>query len=390
MNQIFDLQFPSWPIWIMLAAVLLAGVKFAKRKEWQEEPWSLDVSKGILGLFAVLIIMHHLVQAVTNRQAPSFGGAPAMAGFLFLENFGVCFVGGFFFFSGYGLMKSKNSKQDYFKGFFSKRFLKVLIPFYVCILVFVLVNLAMGQKYTGVEMIGVFTGFFLINSHMWYIVEIVILYLLFFLLFRFIKKQNIALILMGILIVAMIIGSLFFGHGPFWFQGEWWYNTTLLFYIGMLVALKEEAVLGFARKFYMVLLPVCLVAFVALYKATVYMLTTYSYWSEFFNPPGYLDKFRCLSCQLPMVIVFMFIVLLLMLKIRFSNGVLKFLGEISLELYLIHNLFLMGFRTPGKIMIQGTFSYVIAVLVCSLVLAFLLHQMDQLIIRLLSGKKENQ
>ena len=207
MNQIFDLQFPSWPIWIMLAAVLLAGVKFAKRKEWQEEPWSLDVSKGILG---------------------------------------------------------------------------------------------------------------------------------------------------------------------------------------MLVALKEEAVLGFARKFYMVLLPVCLVAFVALYKATVYMLTTYSYWSEFFNPPGYLDKFRCLSCQLPMVIVFMFIVLLLMLKIRFSNGVLKFLGEISLELYLIHNLFLMGFRTPGKIMIQGTFSYVIAVLVCSLVLAFLLHQMDQLIIRLLSGKKENQ
>lgn len=44
MNQIFDLQFPSWPIWIVLAAVLLAGVKFSKRKEWQEEPWSLDVS----------------------------------------------------------------------------------------------------------------------------------------------------------------------------------------------------------------------------------------------------------------------------------------------------------------------------------------------------------
>ena len=154
-------------------------------------------------------------------------------------------------------------------------------------------------------------------------------------------------------------------------------NATLLFYIGMLVALKEEAVLGFARKFYVVLLPVCLVAFVALYKATVYMLTTYSYWSEFFNPPGYLDKFRCLSCQLPMVIVFMFIVLLLMLKIRFSNGVLKFLGEISLELYLIHNLFLIAFRTPGRIMIRGTFSYVIAVLLCSLVLAFLLHQLDQ-------------
>lgn len=97
----------------------------------------------------------------------------------------------------------------------------------------------------------------------------------------------------------------------------------------MLVALKEEAVLGFARKFYVVLLPVCLVAFVALYKATVYMLTTYSYWSDFFNPPGYLDKFRCLSCQLPMVIVFMFIVLLLMLKIRFSNGVLNIPYSIS-------------------------------------------------------------
>ena len=88
-----------------------------------------------------------------------------------------------------------------------------------------------------------------------------------------------------------------------------------------------------------------------------------------------------------MVIVFLFLVLLLMLKVRFSNKVLQFLGEISLELYLIHNLFLMGLRNPEMINIRGTFSYVIAVLVCSLVLAFLLHKLDQLIIHGLSGKK---
>lgn len=376
MNQVLQLQFPIWILWIVFAVVLFRKAKLCGRKEWQEEPWSLEVSKGILGIFAILIMVHHLAQELVDE--------PAIKGFLFLEDWGVCFVGVFFFFSGYGLMKSILTKQDYLNGFFKKRFIKILIPFYGSILVFLFYNIAIGESYKASETIAYVTGWKLINPHMWYMIEIALLYTIFYMIFRFVKNINMALILTGASIIPIVIGSLFLGHGEYWFQGEWWYNTVFLFFIGILIAKEEKRFFAFAKKTYFILLPVGITLFFVLYQGTKHMLNTYSYWSEYENPPGYLDKFRCLSFQLPMVITFIFILLLIMLKVRFSNKVLSFLGGISLELYLIHNLFIIMLRDSKVVYIKSTSMYFFMVIGSSILLAYMLNRVNRYFIQAFS------
>jgi len=371
-------------ILIALILILFTGVKVAGIGEWQEEPLSLEKSKAVQGFAAVAIIIHHLSQTLMER-----------AGVLsFFIDLGVLFVGIFFFFSGYGLYTSLKTKEDYLRGFLKKRLVTVLIPFYVCNLVFVLCAFLTGAKFTVPELLAVISGWYLLNSHMWYIVEIVILYLAFYLFYRFIKNRTAATVAMGVFVVLMITGSLLLGHGDdfscsYWFQGEWWYNSTFLFIIGIIVSKHSEALLKFAKKGYYILLIAASLLTGLLGLATTHALATYSYWSEIPGvDPAYDDKFRCLSVQLPWIIAFVFFLILLMLKVRFGNPVLKFLGSIAIELYLIHNLFLTGLSEEGVINVPNPILYVILTLLLSIGLATVLHLVDKLLIGLIKGKKK--
>lgn len=368
-------------ILLVVGVILVLGVKFAGAGKWHEDAWSLSVSKGLQGICAVLIVLHHTAQMLI--QASQMLGRPDESGPLaILEEVGVCFVGIFFFFSGYGLLQSLNKKEDYLKGFFRKRLPVILIPFYLVIVIFLAFYFFVGDDLGGAtEWISYLLGWKLINSHMWYIVEIFILYIVFFLLFRFISKRGVALALMGIFVAALTIGSLLLGHGEYWFQGEWWFNTSFLFFIGMLIAQYEEPFKAFVKKCYIPLLIVIAAGTVILQRATAYMLENYSYWSETETSQAYGDKIRCLAVQLPFVIFFVLFVLLVTMKLQFKNKVMDFLGTISLELYLIHNLFLELFIRPDLVSIENSVLYTLAVLSCSILAAFVLHTIIGLIRR---------
>lgn len=357
---------PMWVIFVILAVVLLIQVKPKWIGEFHEDFLSLQVSKGILGACAIFIILHHISQKL---------GSGTSAGALsILEDIGVCFVGLFFFFSGYGLLKSVRKKDNYLKGFLKKRYAAILIPFYVCIILFVLYNILNGAKYTSKELVSFLSGWILLNTHMWYIVEIAVLYLAFYLINRFVQNKSIVIGLMAIFVILLMIGSVLLGHGKYWFQGEWWYNTSFLFVIGMMIANWEQQIICFVKKWYYLVLLVVLGIFIALYKATEYMLQVHSYWSEVPGVTmGYSDKFMTLSCQLPMVISFVLLILLITMKIQFKNKILDFLGSISLEIYLLHGLFLEMFSSTGKATIPDPFLYMMAVIGSSIVLATVVH-----------------
>lgn len=376
-------EFPAYIILIALVLLLLLGAKVSKKHEWQEEPLSLDTSKAIQGFAAVAIIIHHLAQELVE-------GAGALE---FFSELGVLFVGVFFFFSGYGLYTSLKTKENYLKGFLKKRLVTVLIPFYTCILTFVVAACICGKKFNPLQLLSVLSGWSLINAHMWYIVEIVILYLVFFIVYRLIKNRTAATVVMSVFVIAMIIGSLLLGHGDdfscsYWFQGEWWYNSTFLFVLGIIFSKHSEGIRKIARKGYVILVPVFAVLTVLLGLQTKYVLMTYSYWSE--EPgidPAYGDKFRCLAVQLPWIIVFVCFLLLVMMKVKFGNPVLKFLGTISLELYLIHNLFLTGLRNGTMMKITSNSMYIVLTVLLAVALAAVLSGFDKYMISLINGKK---
>ena len=381
-NALWDwwksLNFAPWVLLLPFLYMLLCGITFTGFSEkiyvpetkkyrfvgdegtgWNEEYLSLNVSKMLLGICAVLVVCHHLVQQADKNDTGML---------TFLENFGVGFVGMFFFFSGFGLYESLQKKEGYMKGFLKKRLPSVLIPSYIAILVFVLVELLQNGLKNKKQFPAWLTGWKLINPQMWYIVEIVILYLIFFLLFRFIKNRKICILLLFLCTGLMVAMALLHGHGDGWFQGEWWYNTSLLFPFGVLFAAHKDEITYFAKRFYIVVLPAVVIGFVLLYKARAYMLETYGYWSETPADPGYDDKLRCFITECPMVLFFVLLMLALGLKLKIGNRALKFMGSISLELYLIHYLFINLFSG-----IKGTGAFFFSVLAASILAACVLH-----------------
>lgn len=385
-QKITEFEFPTYLILIALVIMLFLGSRLSGKGEWQEEPFSLEASKAIQGFCAVAIIVHHLAQDLM-----------AEAGVLsFFSELGILFVGVFFFFSGYGLFTSLKSKNNYLKGFLKKRLVTILIPFYVCILVFVTFACINGQKFGLKDALATISGWILINSHMWYIVEIAVLYLVFFAVYKLIKNRAVATTVMGLFVVALTIGSLLLGHGAdmsskFWFMGEWWYNTTLVFVLGIIVSQNSDKLRVFARRFYKLLLPVFAVLTVVFGFLTKYALNKWSYWYEYPGYPGYKEKFLCLSFQLPWVLFFVVTLLLIMMKVKFGNPVLKFLGSISLELYLIHNLFLTGFnKSNGSIArIPSNSLYIVLTILVSVGFATIISGLDKYIVGLINGKSKN-
>lgn len=366
MNDFLRIQYPLWIVLIPLATILFWGVKISKKNEWQEESLSLSHSKDLLGFFALLIVVHHMIQTLIQNRGTDVG---IMVVF---ENAGVCFVGGFFFFSGYGLLRSLYVKKDYLEHFFRKRILKIIIPFYAVNTFFTIVTKHMGML-DSYEVAPCMTGIIMPNDHMWYLVEIVVLYLLFYKNFKNPKSEKEAFVRMLIDLLIVITISLLLGHGPFWFQGEWWYNSTILFFIGMLIARFEKLVISFAKKNFTALAISLSVIFVVLYKITVHILNTRGYWTEYSDRPislmqSNLDKLEALSVQVPMIISFVLLVLLLGLKIKVSNKALHFLGIISLDLYITHRLCIWVFEK-----IKSPTIYLLTVLVCSLILGSIFH-----------------
>jgi peptidoglycan/LPS O-acetylase OafA/YrhL len=383
-KAVTGINIPTYIILIALALLLFLGLKPSKLREWQEEPLSLDKSKAIQGFAAVAIIVHHLAQELAQDAGAIW----------FFTELGVLFVGIFFFFSGYGLYTSLKTKENYLKGFLKKRLVTILVPFYMCILVFTAAACICGTRFTPLQLLGVLSGWSLINQHMWYIVEIAILYLAFYVIYRLIKNRTAATVVMGIFVIAMMAGSLMLAHGKDmsasgWFQGEWWYNSSFLFVIGIIVSKHSEGLRRIARKAYIILLLGLAALLVLLGPQTVYMLRRYSYWSEI---PGetraILDKLRCLSVQLPWIICFVLFLLLIMMRVRFGNPVLKFLGSISLELYLIHNLFLKGLHDGTIFNVRAPGMYCILTILMAIGLATVISGVDKYLIALINGKKK--
>lgn len=367
----------------ILAVILLIGVKQAGRGVWRETSLSLHSSKGLLGFCAVGIMLHHMSQTIYfAKEDPGI--------LLFMVDIGVCFVGMFFFFSGYGLYSSLRDKPDYLKGFLRRRLPTVLVPFYMCNFVFILGSYLFGYKFKEGELIPYLTGAILMNSQMWYIVEILVLYLLFYLVFRLISNRNAACGVYFILTLILIGFSLRLGHDTttptqgLWFHGEWWYNTTLLMPAGILFAKWEKQILGFIRKFYGIVLIVSVLMTAFLYKETMFMIQNKGYWYEWDGYAGYKEKVQTLAVQTPFVLVTVFTVIVILQKIEFGNKILDFLGSIALELYLIHNLFLLYMPISNRI------GYILACYAASIALATVLHMADRKLIGMIQriGRKE--
>jgi membrane-bound acyltransferase YfiQ involved in biofilm formation len=369
-QKISENKMSGWLLPALLMVLLFYGSQKAPAGGYAKEAFSLKKSKAFQGFLAVCVIMHHMYIVLLSEL--DYKGALIM-----FKNSGVIIVGFFFFASGYGLITSLYQKDNYLKGFIKKRIFTVLVPFFICNYVYLTTMLLMGRKYAMSDLLCVFFGVKLLNSQMWFAVEIMFLYILFYVIFRFIRQEKVAYMIMGVCVVAVMSGSLLLGHDlttgeiVSWFRGEWWYNTTFVFFIGMLAARFKEKLLPWIKKRYYLCLSMLLVLSSFFGIMSKRLLEEKGYWIEDIFYKGYTEKIETLVFQVPMVVFSVAVILLFMMKITFYNKALDFFGRFSLEVILINNVFIVSLL---KLAVINEILYIIAVFAATILAAMTIYK----------------
>lgn len=215
MNAITDkLIFLIYPI---LFVSLFFEAKISKKNEWNEEAFSLSQMKAIQGFAAVCIMLHHIAQ---KTCAPWINKMYIRHGLDVFVPIGYWLVGIFLFCSGYGLYVSYKKKENYFKGYFKRRVLPLILAFYSTGWLFLLVRFLMKQRMQRQDVIWFATGLKLSNPNAWFVIAMPYLYLVFYLSFRFCKNQKISIIILCAMTLAYMILGTCINHNDFLDEGR--------------------------------------------------------------------------------------------------------------------------------------------------------------------------
>lgn len=363
---------------VLLAVILFIGI--SRRDPSEATFFDRVTTKELQGFLAVFIMIHHIV---INFENP-----PKMAGPMrFFYYNGILAVTFYFFCSGFGLLKRWMTDKNYLQGFMRKRVFTVLVPYFICNYIYLtealIINMRTGHHFGFLQLIGGFFGFFLVNNEMWFAVEIMLLYLAFRIIFAKVKKPLTGIILTTVVVLAIMTAGLLSGHSDsfdmsYWFKGEWWYNTILMFPLGMLYAYKEERINRVIRK-----------AFVSLTILTSFLLIVLDYlhrqlidinifWTENEYSNMIPDKLLGLGVETAFEIAFLFLILLILSKIRINNGALKFLGKMSLEIIMTNYLVI---RLLYHVLLKcGVLVFIPSVIVGTLICAAIIYAIKNIVL----------
>ena len=333
---------------IFLLLIVLFGVKTVKPlSSFNDDYMSLKSCNSYKGLFALIVILHHISQRVSiGILPPDFTRVGYLA------------VSVFFFLSGYGLQKKNLSDKTYSNGFLLKRIPAILIPYTIMTLLYWGIYALLGD----VRPISSVWHNFIKNGDpivwfSWYVVCILAFYFTFFVLMKISKSNKKAMILGSVIyyvLYVIICRALNFGL--------WWYSTALILVFGIFYASYEAPILEFLKKNYLkILIPVLLISYVlAKFKWNIYWL---------------LPSLRTeLLLVIILSVLFVSVFFILMLKIDLKNKILTFLGKISFELYMTQGAIML--LTKNRLLhIDNDFYWAILVVFGSLASAYLLNKL---------------
>ncbi len=182
------------------------------------------VTTCIKGIAALFIMLGHFLPSETP-------------GFIRTFFYGPVWVGLFFFFSGYGLRFRTNTSAEYIKRFIPNKIKSIWIPFAIAEVVYLFsVQFMTGIKSGIWNIIGCLFGVPLSNSTLWFVIELIVMELLFWVL----EKSGIhpkRRIYYGTWIVIYFLFMLIAVIEDI---GTWWYVSTICFLIGLYVGDYEE------------------------------------------------------------------------------------------------------------------------------------------------------
>lgn len=361
--------------YILFAALIIWGMKPQKPGQWNDEVMSFDHTKAFLGFSSVGIILHHCAEATCAEWLPRNKIVPGMEGFVCI---GYLFVAAFFFCSGYGMYKA-GKKEDFAKKFFPKRIVPILIPTAATWAVFVILRAIRKMPFKGDPVMW--------HPHIWFVPVLIVLYIAFFIGFGLIKKDIAGILIVGTVTAGLTVFLIKRGFG------SWWYNTNHLFFIGILMSKFEKPLMKVFKKLY--------VLFLILAAAlTVVGFAAGNYWAQVCKLIHYRYDYGksynfCVAAQMVSAVTFAWLILLIGMKIKIGNPALRFLGRMTLDLYMIQAIFVylfdfyfIEYNVKPFFYIKDVTLFTVVVLATSIVTAFLFHLATKPLVNKLRGVKK--
>lgn len=185
---------------------------------------------------------------------------------------GLLFVNLFLFFSGYGLMFGYlKNKEGYANGFLKKRIPKLLIPYITAYILYLVIYLIVNKEIDFNKIPDL--------PYSWYVWEVIMLYIMFYLAIKFIPKQYVLWgVTMGNIILACI---LILSQHP-----VWWTDAIMSFSIGVWYQTYERKISNFISNYKI------------LFAATTVIIFFFSYqigWISTFIPTLSAYRYTLLS-----------------------------------------------------------------------------------------------
>lgn len=298
--------------YVALVLLCLWGIKYTSQ-DTNREYILVAQTKSIQGIFTVLVLLSHASTYMSFENANILDK-------LFLSvnsKIGQLMVCMFFFYSGYGIMFKSKQDNNYVDGFLKKRFLPVYLKFVVCILFYIVFNIAFGtiNNYSLKEILLSFVAWTKIGNSNWFMFVTFYLYLMFYFCFKLLKNKKMHVKLYALIFAVfayILVFSLLLN------KGAWWYNTILCFPLGMLFCYKIDAFEKIFFKHYYLVLALLLIAFAGLYLLQDRVPFGWAY---------------CV-----MACVFCLIVVLFTVKFKVQNPVLSFFSKHIFSIYILQRI----------------------------------------------------
>ncbi|OUM58946.1 hypothetical protein PIROE2DRAFT_15656 [Piromyces sp. E2] len=382
----------TYLVYPLLLILLFWGSKPFGLKKWNEEALSLKQMKAIQGFISLCIMFHHIGQRTCANWLPP--EKFISHGLDFFVPIGYCFVAIFFFCSGYGLYLSFHKKQNYLDGFFKKRVFIVILSYYTSGYIFLALRFIMRQQIDSKLLLYYLIGVKMSNPHAWFVVVMPLLYLFFYLSFRFCKKDGRAVLSLFLCVIVYIMLCSCINHGDWIFCGEWWYNSVIFLPLGVLFSKYQKAIVNHLKHHFTLYYVYTVLAFAGVFLIHEISLVTvekFSYYGEVQNYDYVaMRRWICAFSQICVAIAFISIVFLVSMKILIGNRFLGFMGTITLEFYLIHGIFLEPYfdtLAPPLYEIKNVPLLILIVFIPAIIAAVLLKKFHQWILSMVNPKK---
>ena len=338
-----------------MSAFLLAILTFIfvgfKRQTDKTNYLSRDITISVSGIFALIIFCSHFFGYI-DYSSLNFIDKPL---YYFVSLLGQLMVSPFLFFSGYGVFESfKKKGVEYANSMPKNRLLKLFLSFFVAWIFFASTALYFKSNYSIVDYCFSVFGIKTIGNSNWYVVVIFLLYFISFISFSFSNSKKSSLLIH--LIFFPVVYILLHKISP----GEWWYNTLVCYFFGILYSFFKEKIDSRLAKnkingiLFFVISFFCFATFYALHRMIdILVLRELLY--------AIVNLFFCLS-----IVSFLYL-------FRVRNKVLFFIGANCFWIYILQRLSMIIFSHSSFIS-NNIYIYFIVCFAFTILLAFVCNK----------------